>query len=102
MWVDGSFLTEKDKPSDIDVTVFIDIDILNELTDEQKELVDKSNEIGYIEGLDSFVITRYPRGHPMYGTEEDIAYSWHEVYGSENGKEWLKGFAVLMLGDSHA
>lgn len=96
-WVDGSFLTEKEEPGDIDVTVFIDIDVLEGLTDEQRELVDAANEPEYIPGVDSYVFPVYPRGHPIFGTELDEGYDWGRQYGVENSEFYLKGFVVMRL-----
>lgn len=39
VWVDGSFVTEKPKPNDVDVVIFADLDDLDNLSDEQQKKV---------------------------------------------------------------
>ncbi|MHA6685360.1 DUF6932 family protein [Mesorhizobium sp. A556] len=96
-WIDGSFLTEKEEPSDIDVSIFIDLDVREQLTPEQEDLIEKANDIGYINGVDSFVFVVYPRGHDLFHTELDEGHDWGRQYGLENSEFWLKGFVVMRL-----
>ena len=98
IWIDGSILTEKMEPSDLDVTVIIDQDVNENLTDDQRQLVDRINSPEYADKVDSFVFVRLRRDDPDYGIEGiDSAFDWGEQYGRENGGEWLKGFAVLRV-----
>jgi hypothetical protein len=94
IWVDGSFLTEKPDPQDVDVVAILDAEVAEALTPAQRVLVDTANEPDYLPGIDSFVDTLYPHGHPMIVDDDR---TWGEQYGLENGDQWLKGFAVLRL-----
>ena len=100
MWIDGSFLTEKPEPDDIDVAVKIDLDVSENLNASQRLLVDDANEAEYIQGIDSFVFVSYPRGHDLYGSDLDERETWAEQFGMEHAQVWCKGLAVLRLGET--
>lgn len=96
-WVDGSFLTDKEQPDDIDVSIFVDLDVREGMSAEQEDLIEKANEMGYIGGVDSFVFVVYPRGHELFRSELDEGHDWGRQYGLENSEFWLKGFVVMRL-----
>ncbi len=97
LWIDGSFLTEKPYPDDIDVMVFIESSV-NEKLDEAQDLELYNINIGYVpENVDAHVYTVYSIGHEHYGTPIDVGYEWGRGYGLENSEQWLKGIAVLRL-----
>jgi len=100
IWLDGSLLTDKPDPGDLDITVVIDSQVIDSLDENQLKLVDKLTMAEYGEGVDSFVLTRWPIGHEYFGTELDEVSSWNEVYGAEHSKKWLKGFVVLRLNET--
>lgn len=99
MFVDGSFLTIKPEPGDVDVLINIDSDVMQNLLPEQRILVDAINQTSYIGGIDGFVVEAYPRGHPYFGTALDIGNAG-DAYGLEHGRLWLKGLAVLRFGET--
>lgn len=103
LWVNGSFLTEKEDPNDMDATLMIDPDFSDALNSEQRDYLMNLEEgaIGSAD-LDTFVFIRKRRDDPDYGDEfADPAATWHEVYGLEHSKRWLKGFAIVKLGETH-
>jgi hypothetical protein len=98
-FVDGSFLTDKPDPGDVDVLVGIDEDVTSKLTDTQKSLVFSLNTEYYIPLIDSLVVTTYPRGHQYFGTLLDTGNAG-DTYGLEHARCWLKGMAVLRIGET--
>ena len=102
MLIDGSFLTEKRDPSDIDVAVRLESDVTDRLTFEQRDLVDHVNEAEqlHVAGVDGFVYTSFPREHPLFSSDIDEKETWAEMYGIEHSKVWLKGMVVLRLGET--
>lgn len=97
-WLDGSFLTEKPEPDDLDVTLMVEPDVAAAFTVEQSALVDQISERRFADCVDSFVFVRRRRGDPHFGDEAlDPANSWGEQYGLECSEQWLKGFVVLKL-----
>lgn len=99
MVINGSFLTEKVDPSDIDVAVNLDLDVADNLNDEQFALTNEVNSENFIDGIDSFVETVFPLGHPLHGAE-GYDRPWSEEWGREHNGEYLKGVAVLRLGET--
>ena len=99
-WLDGSFLTSKPDPSDVDVVIRIDHDVASSLTSEQRLLVDSANEAEFIKGIDSYVSVALPRDHPDAGTDADDRETWAEQFGLEHSALWCKGLAVLRLGET--
>ena len=102
MLIDGSFLTEKLRPSDIDVAVRLELDVADGLTSEQRDLIDKVNADDelFIDEVDGFVYISYPRDHVLFGSDVDERETWAEQYGIEHSKIWLKGMAVIRIGET--
>jgi hypothetical protein len=100
MLLDGSFFTEKIDPKDVDVAVRIDVDFHDTLNQIQNNLIDLANTESYIDGIDSYVYVAYPRDHPLYNSGIDEKETWAEMWGCEHSKKWLKGLAILRLGES--
>lgn len=98
IYVDGSFLTVKPDPSDIDVIVRVDYDHYSALSDEQREAFEEVNKEN-IAGLDALAVASYPRGHQYFGKLIDVGNPG-EAYGMEHAKVWLKGYAKLKLGET--
>lgn len=101
-WIDGSFVTEKPEPDDVDIAIKIMDDVTSNLSDNQRHLVyEISGKDVYIQGLDIFVFTGYWIGHEFYGTDVDDGHSrTTQTYGQLYGKDmddWLKGIVVLPL-----
>ncbi len=99
IWINGSFLTEKMIPNDIDATVIIPAEEIGcELTLDQRNLVVATNEEKFGPDVDGFAWQWLSRSHTNYFDESlNPARTWHEQYGVENSREWLKGFAVVGL-----
>ena len=96
-WVDGSFLTEKEFPDDIDIFILVDSDVNDSLDEEKTRLLLDINT-GYSPiGMDAQVYTIYNRGHSHFGTSADVGREWASGYGIENSEKWLKGYAILRL-----
>ena len=98
LWINGSFLTKKENPSDVDVTAIIEPDIFAALSPSQTALITRTGDGHYGPDVDAFAWPRLPLGHPDYDDELlHPALTWHEQYAIENSGEWLKGFAVIEL-----
>lgn len=97
--VDGSFLTEKARPSDIDVKVFICEDAHSILSDEQHLAYNAINDYESTGLVDSSAYVKYPLGHECVGSGLDLG-NQNEDYALEHSGMWLKGFAVLMVAET--
>jgi hypothetical protein len=101
VWINGSLLTEKPEPSDIDATIIIDCDVEQGLSSEERAFLFSIEDSFALREIDLFVLVRYPKGHEYYGDEaNDPASGWHEQYGIEHSETWLKGFVVMRLGET--
>lgn len=94
----GSFVTKALEPSDIDVVIRIDHDFALLLTPEQAIFFDTLNDDLSDHVVDTFAEVSYPVGHPDHGLEEGP--SWEAHYGLEHGQIWLKGIAVVKVGET--
>ena len=99
MLVNGSFLTGKLNPSDVDVAVIIDPDVAENMTESKEGLINDVNDNNFIEGVDAFVETLFPIGHPSFRANGNEML-WSEQYGREHNGEYLKGIAVLRIGET--
>jgi hypothetical protein len=98
LWLDGSFLTEKINPKDVDVVLRVDGSIYNAGTPEQREAIDwviANQKLTLM--CDSYVLFEYPPGDPLHD-EGSWWYSyWHRQWGFSREDD-PKGIAVLSLG----
>lgn len=97
VYLDGSFVTEKEDPSDIDVCVLVSDDAHQALDAGQKQLLYDINTGLVPPGVDAIVQVIYGRGHRYFGTTADVGRDWVSCYGLEHSEQWLKGYAVLRL-----
>ncbi len=95
VFVDGSFLTRKPEPDDVDVLVSTELCVLEALNDSQLAILHEINE-QFVQRVDSLAMTTYPRGHALFGSALDIGNSG-QIYGVEHSQSWLKGYAALRL-----
>ena len=89
LWIDGSFLTEKHDPADIDLSVKIDADVLQALDRDAVNLLRSIANGGFEPDLDSYIVTSYPIGDPRRGTNLDLRSYWAQWWRVAAGaKEW--------------
>jgi hypothetical protein len=99
--VDGSFLTEKPEPGDVDVIFTVDFDVSEQMSAEQDAFFTSISEDKVVSCVDSLGIIRYPRHHRLFGTTLDVCSMRSHQYGIENSEEWLKGYCVLMVRETN-
>ncbi len=100
VWVDGSFLTEKIDPGDVDFVIDFPNTVLNSLTSEQLELVIKlkNREFRKPECLHSFVMFSTDASDPEYAASMAIHAQWQKDFGFSYVKKEPKGIAVIEVG----
>lgn len=99
-WIDGSFVTNKLNPNDLDIVILIDDSIYN-----VKQLViDNSFRLAGAKrsfpGLDVYTVRCYQaESREHYITEHDLAY-WHNWFTRTRpnrfGKRFKKGFVQIV------
>jgi hypothetical protein len=98
LWLDGSFLTEKIDPKDVDVILKVDAIIYNSGTQEQRDAIDWviANQKQTLR-CDSYALIQYPTTDPLH-TEGLWWYSyWLKQWGFSREDD-PKGIVVLSLG----
>ncbi|MEM8896197.1 MAG: hypothetical protein AAGC88_16585, partial [Bacteroidota bacterium] len=99
-WIDGSFVTQKQNPRDIDFLTFIDHTIY-----EEKEIsIDNHFRLAGARkkyGVDAYTIRAYPKTHKKNMLfESDMVY-WHNLFGqtkkNRSKKKFRKGVVELVF-----
>lgn len=95
IWVDGSYVTQKACPDDIDLSIMVHEDVYQDISDEAKQLLDDItySETRYLEHLDAFVCIYGSRGSDDY--ELDDPSDWSSLWGKDHSERYLKGFVVV-------
>ncbi|MDE2868363.1 MAG: hypothetical protein OXN91_06950 [Chloroflexota bacterium] len=104
LWVDGSFLTQKPEPSDVDMILRFRSDQYNSLdggTFEKRSLIDSVTSEHYYKVTKCEVIDliEYPRGHEKYGDSLDARRYWTNTFGTARDDITEKGIVVVELLD---
>lgn len=96
VWVDGSFVTQKVDPEDVDVVLSMQGEAYNNGTQEQRDMVDTVRRVDLKSPLrcHSFVFFEWSESHPLYWKGQwDRAY-WIRQFGFSRGSHY-KGIASL-------
>jgi hypothetical protein len=95
VWVDGSFLTLKIDPQDVDLVVVAAGSVLPG-TPQQSIVLRRIAARDFTTPLpcDSYVIFEYPSGHPNYSIYELMRAYWIRQF-CFNRKDEMKGLAVI-------
>jgi len=96
-WIDGSFVTKKLNPSDIDLITFIDYEVAKREKGKLKSFIYPNSLELY--GVDAYFIIVYPETHPLhYITQSDSSY-WIDIFGktkpNRRYKRIAKGFLEI-------
>jgi hypothetical protein len=102
-WIDGSFVTRKEEPGDIDLVSHLDGELLDALDPVEWMLLR-----GLIAGqvskalhdCDSFFVAVYPEGHPARDAYERALAYWDAWFGADRAGR-SKGYIELQLNRSN-
>jgi Family of unknown function (DUF6932) len=93
-WINGSFVTQKENPKDIDIVTFLDYKIWER---RGAEVLDKfwtfSLEDKFI---DSYLVASYPSDHPNYSVFKSEQELWADRYETDKDN-YPKGFIKLVF-----
>ncbi len=100
VWIDGSFLTEKVNPEDVDIVLCTQGEVYDNATDKQRNVIDTVACVNLKPPLrcDSYVFFEYPESHPLYWEGQFMRAYWMKQYGFSRGEDF-KGVAVVELRD---
>lgn len=97
IWIDGSFLTRKIDPEDVDLVVNIGASISDNPTQEQREIIEKIADAAFYcdKNLDSYVMVNAPVGHKDNSLSRDLHRQWENDFGYAYVSREPKGIAVV-------
>ncbi len=97
IWLDGSFLTEKINPKDIDIVLKVAGAVYDAGTPEQRAAIDWVVENQKLTlHCELYVLFEYPDDHPLHTTGKWLYSYWHRQWGFSREDE-PKGIVVLLL-----
>ena len=93
VWIDGSFMTQKVDPADVDLAVRLSYAALPNPGAEQQALLGRivAKQFG---GCDSYVFVEYPAGHPQHAVGDMMRAYWQRQFGFSRS-DAFKGMAVI-------
>jgi len=96
-WINGSFVTMKENPKDIDIVTFLDYQVYEK---RGEATLDKFWTFSLEDdGIDSYIVKEYPENHQKYLDFLELKNQWLNTYNHSNpkkGKEILpKGFLKI-------
>lgn len=77
-WLDGSFMSKKLNPNDIDFVSFIDYRVYEQKEEQIFRIVEK---YGYMK-LDNYISQIFPINHPRHAETEHFKGYWTELFSS--------------------
>lgn len=97
LWVDGSFLTKKIDPADVDLVLRLEPSFVDEASDSQLAIIDWfGDDLAPQHHCDSYVFVEYPKGHDLEGEGEWNRAYWIKQFGFSRGGDY-KGILVLSI-----
>ena len=101
LWVDGSFLTHKPEPGDIDFIVLVSHDDFFAAEGARKEffdwLIDNDDEPKTVFACHTQLVLFADESHPQYESLENDKAHWKRIYGFSVATREPKGIAVVKL-----
>ncbi len=95
-WIDGSFVTRKENPNDIDFVTFLDDEVYVLRNTKLDRFWSFSNES---RGLDAYIMPEYKHNHPNFALLEERKKVWLDLFTSvraiEDQPKLNKGFIQI-------
>jgi len=96
-WINGSFISTKVNPRDIDMVNFIDFELAGVNEKELKRFTNRQSKVKY--GIDGYIVRIYPEAHKNFiRTKSDLIY-WENWFGmsakNRRKQRYPKGFVEL-------
>jgi hypothetical protein len=104
LWIDGSFLTKKIEPDDVDFTLRLDSVLCDKMTEDQFRTIQLVNSPTYLKAsyqCHGFVWITYPEDDQRYWEGEWQRAYWIRQWGFSRGQD-KKGIALIKLPEDAA
>lgn len=96
-WIDGSFVTKKENPNDIDLVTFLDFEStksIHHLLENFKEPLSKT-----VYGVDAYIVYTYSKEHKKYFFQQSDTAYWIDRFTktrvNNKGQKFSKGFLEI-------
>lgn len=92
-YINGSFVTQKENPKDIDIVTFLDYEVY-----EKRGKLDKFWSFSLEdEGIDAYIVEDFPKSHPEFMVTKLSKARWKELYSNDRQKIHRKGFIKIIF-----
>ena len=99
VWIDGSFLTVKIEPKDVDILIELEDATVKAFSPQQQADIDwleHNEEVKTDYDCDSHILVSWPVGHPSYA-HGDWFRAWYQKWFGWDEFFEMKGIAVITL-----
>lgn len=94
-YINGSFVTKKENPKDIDIVTFLDFEVYEKRGD---RFLDKFWTFSLEDkGIDAYLVKDYPKNHQMYQETAEAKIIWEDLYTRRNKRQPSKGFLKIVF-----
>lgn len=84
-WVNGSFVTQKENPNDIDLVTFLDYEAYGKRGD---KVLDRFWSFSLeSEGIDAYIVKGYPSTHPLHKETIEDKLTWTSLYSTSKDEK---------------
>lgn len=98
VWLNGSFLTKKQDPEDVDLVLCIKIEVYDQAPSEAKDAIDWINDnLKKVHFCDSYRFFMYPPSHKLHTVGEQLHAYWLDQFGTNYAGDEPKGIALIEL-----
>jgi hypothetical protein len=94
VWVNGSFISKKPVPNDIDLVVFVDFVVFEQVEKQLEKF--RTLEYRKVNFLDCYFVRKYPKEHKNYFRYEFDRTEYLHLFG-KNRKKQEKGFLSIFI-----
>jgi len=94
-YINGSFVTQKENPNDIDIVTFLDFKVYQKRGD---KVLDKFWSFSLEnEGIDAYLVEDFPKSHPEFMETQFIKNDWKNRYSTNKARTHKKGFLKIIF-----
>lgn len=99
LWIDGSFMTKKIAPSDLDLLLVVPAHLLNASSPEMRDVLDwfESETTHRAIGLHGVVVPQFSKSSPMWALWNRDKTYWEKKFGTGHDDSTPKGVAVIKI-----
>ncbi len=92
-YINGSFVTKKENPKDIDIVTFLDYEVYQKRGD---QVLDKFWTFSLEdEGIDAYLVEDYPKNHSFYQKTLEKKIYWENLYIKNRNRNEPKDFLKI-------